>query len=112
MMRSFALAKWIGLCLAVSVLVGCHRSTSISLHSAGHPISVLVEGNHSIDTEATGAVIRTEHGSIWIERTRATLDGSHWIRIPEGVAVRVGISRHKEWLTAGNVSVRQTSTGN
>jgi hypothetical protein len=105
---SFILAKLIVLCLLIG-LTGCHRSVRIELHSAGHPISVLVEGNHSVDTKPTGAEIRTPYGTICIERTRVKLNGLNWTAIPEDVPVRVGISKHKQWITAGPVTTKQTS---
>ena len=91
------------------LLAGCGRSTRVVLHAAGHPIEALVDSNPSIDTEPTRAVIRSDYGTISIERSRVTLDGLHWIAIPEDVLVRVGVSKHKQWLTAGKVTIRQIS---
>lgn len=91
------------------LLAGCGRSTRVVLHAAGHPIEALIDSNHSIETEPTRAVIRSDYGTISIERSQVTLDGLHWIAIPEDVLVRVGVSKHKQWLTAGKVTIRQIS---
>lgn len=104
-------ARWARL-LLVFLLVGCHHSKRISLQSAGHAISVQVEGDHSIDAESGKAVIRTAYGSISIEPSRVTLDGAHWTRIPEGVPVRVGMFKHSQWIAAGSVTIRQSSSAN
>lgn len=91
------------------LLTGCHRSVRIALHSAGHSITVFVEGDHSIDTSPTGAVIRTQYGDVSVERSRVKLNELDWVAIPADVPVSVGISKHKRWLKAESVTIRQTS---
>ena len=90
-------------------LTGCHKSTHIVTSAAGHPITAVVEGNHSVDTQRTGAVIRSQFGKVTIERARVQLDSVRWTTIPEDVPIKVSISSHKQWLTAGPVTVTQTS---
>jgi hypothetical protein len=94
---------------ALFALTGCHKSTQIVTSAAGHPITAMVEGTHSVDTQPTGAVIRSEFGKVTIERTRVQLDSVRWTTIPQHVPVRVSISSHKQWLSAGPVTITQTS---
>ncbi len=90
-------------------MTGCHKSTHIVTSAAGHPITAVVEGNHSVDTQPTGAVIRSQFGKVTIERDRVQFDAARWTTIPEDVPVKISISNHKQWLTAGPVTITQTS---
>jgi hypothetical protein len=90
-------------------LTGCHKSTHLATSAAGHQITAVVEGNHSVDTQPTGTVIRGQFGKVTIERARVQLNSVRWTTIPEDVPVKVSISSHKQWLTAGPVTITQTS---
>jgi hypothetical protein len=108
-MKSFSLAfgtpSAFGLLL---ILTGCHNSSQIITKAAGHPITAVIEGTHSVDTQPTGAVICSQFAKVRIERARVQLDGVRWTTIPQDVPVKVGIFRHKQWLTAGPVTITQT----
>ena len=93
----------------LSGLTACTRSTRISTRGAGHDISAEIEGNHSIDSQTNRAVIASEFGRITVEPARVQFGGGPWTRIPEGVPMMAGIFKHKRWVTAGGVSVKETS---
>jgi len=90
-------------------LTACSKSTHISTNAAGHAISADIVGDHSIDSQADQAVISSEFGKVTIERARVRLEDGPWTTIPEGLPVVVGISRHKRWVTAGPVSIKETT---
>ncbi len=90
-------------------LAGCKNSTRISTHAAGHEITVQIEGNHSLETLTDRAVITGEFGKITVERARVQLGDGPWNKIPEAVPMTVGILKHKSWVTAGGVSIKETS---
>lgn len=107
MKRSLSAAARMLIVGFLPLLTGCDRGARVELHAAGHPITVRVAGNHSIDTKPTGAEVRSQYGTIRIERSRVQLDGLNWTAIPEDVPVHVGISKHKQWVTAGRVTIKQ-----
>jgi hypothetical protein len=90
-------------------LSGCHKSTNISTNGAGHAISAVLEGAHSIDTREDRALIAGDFGKITIESARVRLGDGPWTKIPEQVPISVGIFKHKRWVTAGRVSVKETN---
>ena len=91
------------------VLTGCDRSTRISTNAAGHAISAEIVGTHSIDSKTDRAVIDGEFGQITVERARVRLKDGPWTKIPENVPVTVGIARHTRWVTAGGVSIKEST---
>lgn len=96
---------------AVALLLGltaCSRSTRIRTNAAGHAITAELEGDHSIDTASDRAVINSQYGRVTVERTRVQIGDQPWTTIPEGVAVKVGISKHKRWISTGSITVKET----
>lgn len=98
-------AVLIVLMLAVT---GCNKSTQITTSAAGHQIRAAIEGNHSIESHPSQGVITSPFGKITIERARVQFDDAPWTKIPEGVPVKVSISKHKLSLTAGSVTIKQS----
>ena len=103
--RFTALAMLIVLMLAVT---GCNKATHVTTSAAGHQIRAAIEGNHSIESHPNQGVIASPFGKITIERARVQFDDAPWTKIPEGVAVKVSISKHKLFLTAGSVTMKRT----
>jgi hypothetical protein len=90
-------------------LTACRESTYVSTRSAGHDISAQIEGDHSVDSETNRAIFTSEFGRITVEVTRVQLGDGPWTTIPEGVPLDLGISKHKRWVTADRVSVKESS---
>jgi hypothetical protein len=90
-------------------LTACSKFTHIATNAAGHSISAEIEGDHSIDSQTNRAVISCQFGKITIERARVRLEDGPWTAIPQEVPVTVGIARHKRWVTAGSVAIKETS---
>ena len=90
-------------------LSACAKSSKITTKAAGHAITATLEGTHSINTEGDRAVITSEFGKVTIEAARMQIGDSPWTKIPEQVPVSLGISKHKRWVTAGGVSVKESS---
>ncbi|HVV69989.1 MAG TPA: hypothetical protein VHI52_00300 [Verrucomicrobiae bacterium] len=91
---------------SVLALTACQKLTRLSTNAGGHQITAQVEGQHSLDTGTNGAVIVGEFGKITVEAARVQLGDGPWNRIPEGVPVSLGISKHKSWVKAGGVSIK------
>lgn len=109
MKRSLVLHRSI---LAVALLLtlsACTKSTKLTTKAGGHAITATLEGTHSINTEGDRAVIASEFGKVTIEAARMQIGDSPWTKIPEQVPVSLGISKHRRWVTAGGVSVKETS---
>jgi hypothetical protein len=90
-------------------LTACTKSTKVSTKAAGHAITATLEGSHAINTEGDRAVITGEFGSVTIEAARMRMGDGAWTKIPEGMPVALGISKHKRWVTVGGVSVKESS---
>ena len=90
-------------------LTACSKSTHIATNAAGHPILAEIEGDHSIDCQSNRAVISCQFGKITIERARVRFEDGPWMTIPQALPVTVGIARHKRWVTAGSVAIKETS---
>lgn len=90
-------------------LTACGKFNHIATNAAGHIISVEIEGDPSIDSQTDRAVISCQFGKITIESARVRLEDGPWTTIPQEVPVTVGIARHKRWVTAGSVSIKETS---
>lgn len=98
--------------LAITLLLtltACTKSTKVSTKAAGHVITASLEGSHAINTEGDRAVITSEFGKVTIEAARMQIGDGNWTKIPEGVPVALGISKHKRWVTVGGVSVKESS---
>jgi hypothetical protein len=89
-------------------LIGCAKSTQISIQAAGHEISVLIAGNHSIESDADRASIRSSYGTVTVESTRMKLDDNPWTTIPADSPVEVRIAKGRVSMKAGNVTVKRT----
>ena len=50
-----------------------------------------------------------EFGKITVEPARVQLGDGPWTKIPEDVPMIVGIVKHKRWVTAGGVRIKETS---
>lgn len=94
---------------ALLLLPGCSRPTLIHTQAAGHSITAEVEGSHSLESQASRAVLTGEFGRITVEPARVQLGDGPWTRIPEGVPVKMGVAKHKRWVVAGGVAVKETS---
>ena len=90
-------------------LSACTKSTKVSTKAAGHAITATLEGSHAVSTEGDRAVITSEFGKITIEAARLQIGDGPWTKIPEGVPVSLGISKHRRWATVGGVSVKESS---
>jgi hypothetical protein len=88
--------------------VGCEKTTRISTAAAGHEITAVVSGDHSIDSQTDHGIISSPYGTVTIESSRMKLDDAPWTTIPVKSAVKVKISRGKVLLTAGNITVKRT----
>jgi hypothetical protein len=97
-----------GLVVLMLALAGCGKSTQITTHAAGHPISIVVEGDPSIDSQAEIGVISSRFGKVRIEPARVQLDDGGWTTIPEEVPVVVSISRRTLLVAAGSVTINRT----
>jgi hypothetical protein len=108
-MKTFPLHRTV---LAVALLLAlgaCSRSNHVSTKAAGHDITATLDGTHAINTQPDRAVITGEYGKITIEAARLQIGDGPWTKIPEAVPVSLGISKHKRWVTAGGVSVKESS---
>ena len=94
--------------LLLVTLVACAKSTRISTNAAGHAITAVISGDHSIESHDDHGVITSPYGTVTIEPARIKLDGASWTAIPAGSAVEVRISRGKVSLTAGNVTIKRS----
>jgi len=94
--------------LLMLAFTGCTKSTHVNTSAAGHQISAEIVGNHSIDSQPGHGTISSPFGNITIERARVKFDEAAWTAIPEGVPVRVSISKGQLWLAAGPVTVKRT----
>ena len=90
-------------------LTACSKSTRVSTNAAGHEISAALEGDLSIDSQTDRALIASEFGKIIVEAARVRLGDGPWTKIPERVPVSVGIAKHKRWVTAGGVSIKEST---
>jgi hypothetical protein len=99
------------LALALSVFgTGCHPKT-YSTHAVGHAIAAQIEGaTRSIETLPTRAIIRGDHGAVWIERDRVRIDENPWTAIPADAAIDISIDRHTVRVKAGRVTVARTTS--
>lgn len=95
--------------MLVLALTACHKTTRISTRAAGHRITVEIEGRHSLDTGTNQALIVGEFGKITVEPARVQLGDGPWTRIPEAVPIFMGIVKHKSWVTAGGVSIKESA---
>ncbi len=89
-------------------LSACRPSTQISTQAAGHAITANLEGSHSLDTQPDRVVITGEFGKITVEPARVRLGDGPWTKIHEQVPIEVGIAKHKRWITAGGVRIKET----
>lgn len=109
-MKSFnALVGILATAALLVALPACRKSNRISTHAAGHPITVEIEGRHSLEAGTNRAVLVGDFGKITVEPDRVQLGDGHWTKIPEAVPMIVGISKDKRWVTAGGVSITETS---
>ncbi len=91
-------------------VTSCSRVAHISTSAAGHAITIEIEGNHSLDAQTDRAVIASQFGRITVESSRVQLGEGPWTKIPTDVPMLVGISKHKRWVKAGGVSIKETSS--
>ena len=103
--RVTAMAALAGLWLAIT---GCHQSTRVTTHAAGHEIQAVIAGAHAITSQPDHGTISSPSGKITIEPTRVKLGNAPWTTIPEAVPVEVRMSKGKLWLHAGRVTIKQT----
>jgi hypothetical protein len=96
-----------GLLFAVT---SCSPVDHISTRAAGHSITIEIEGNHSLDAQTDRAVIASQFGRITVESSRVQLGEGPWTKIPVDVPMLVGISKHRRWVKAGGVSIKETSS--
>jgi len=92
----------------VMLITGCAKSTHLTTKAGGHEIRAEIVGNHSIDTQPERGRISSSYGSVTIERARAKIDDAQWTAIPEGVPVKVSISKGSVRLAAGKVTIKRT----
>jgi hypothetical protein len=93
--------------LAALVLAStaCHRTTRVTTTAAGHRITAVIEGDHSIESNSGQGMIASRFGKITIERARVQIDQAPWTKISEDVPVEVRIASRRISLIAGNVTV-------
>ncbi|HEX3989197.1 MAG TPA: hypothetical protein VHZ30_07180 [Verrucomicrobiae bacterium] len=107
-------SRWFFNTVVAAVLLfavaSCSRVTHISTRAAGHDIAIEIEGNHSLDAQTDRAVIASQFGKITVESSRVQLGEGPWTKIPTDVPMLVGISKHKQWVKAGAVSIKETSS--
>lgn len=89
-------------------LGACAKSNHISTNAAGHAITAIISGEHSIESHEDYGVISSPYGTVTIEPARMKLDGASWTAIPARIPMEVRISRGRVSLTAGNVTVERT----
>jgi hypothetical protein len=94
----------------VLAAAGCAKSTHIATRMAGHQITAIIQGNHSIESEGPQGMISSQFGKITVERSRVRLDDDGWTKIPEDVPLEVTISRGKIHVTAGSVRITRTTS--
>ena len=94
--------------LLMLAVTGCTKFTQVKTSAAGHQISATIVGNHSIDSQPSHGTISSPFGNITIERARVKFDENAWTAIPEGVPVKVSISKGKLWLAADRVTIKRT----
>ncbi len=92
------------------VVAGCAKDTHIVTRMAGHEITAVIQGNHSIATQGPQGKISSQYGKITVERSRVQLDDDGWTKIPEDVPMEVTISRGKIQVTAGPVRITRTTS--
>lgn len=107
---SLSLLRALPAALLLFTLVGCAKSTRISTKAAGHAITAVISGEHSIESHDDQGVITSPYGTVTIEPARIKLDGASWTPILAGSAVEVRISRGRVSLTAGNVTVKRSQS--
>ncbi len=90
--------------------IGCARDTHIVTRMAGHQITAVIQGNHSIESQGPQGKISSQFGRVTIERARVQLDNDGWTKIPEDVPMEVTISRRKIHVTAGSVRITRTTS--
>lgn len=109
-MKTFkALVGILATATLLMALPACRQSSRISTQAAGHDITAEIEGRHSLETGTNRAVLVGDFGKITVEPDRVQLGDGPWTRIPEAVPMIVGITKHKRWVTAGGVSITETS---
>jgi hypothetical protein len=108
--KHFLPALVAALAVLVWVAVGCAKATHIVTRMAGHQITAVIQGNHSIETQGPQGKISSQFGKITIERARVRLDDDGWTKIPEDVPLEVTISRGKIHVTAGSVRITRTTS--
>ena len=109
MKTSLALVPMLVSAVLLLSLPACTPSTRIATHAAGHAITIDIEGHHSLETGTNRAVIVGEFGKITVEPARVQLGDGPWTKIPEDVPMIVGIVKHKRWVTAGGLRIKETS---
>ena len=86
--------------LLLAFTTACHKTTLVITTAAGHQITAVIEGDHSIESNSGQGMIASRFGKIIIEP---------WAKIPEDVPVEVRIASRKITLTAGNVTVSRAN---
>lgn len=94
--------------LVLFTLVGCAKTTRISTTAAGHEITAVTTGDHTVDSRDDRGVIQSPYGTVTIESNRVRVDNNAWTAIPEQSPVEVSISRGTVLVTAGRVTVKRT----
>jgi hypothetical protein len=95
--------------LLLAFTTACHKTTLVITTAAGHQITAVIEGDHSIESNSGQGMIASRFGKIIIERARVQIDQTPWAKIPEDVPVEVRIASRKITLTAGNVTVSRAN---
>ena len=112
------IAKWsklrrIILCAALALqllaMTGCTKSERITTSAAGHEITLIIKGDHHIESHPSQGIISGDWGRIIIEPTRVQIDQGAWSQIPQNVPMNVSISQWKQTVSAGNVTIKRTT---
>ena len=84
--------------VSISGPSGCGKSTLLSILG-------LLDSPTSGSYELRGEPVANLN---YAQRARVKFDESAWTAIPEGVPVKVSISKGKLWLAAGRVTIKRT----
>jgi len=90
-------------------VIGCGHSTVVNTQAGGHQIRAIIAGNDSMDSQPDRATFSSEFGTVTVERARVQISSAPWTLIPEAVPVELKISKGRIALTAGNVTIKQTT---
>jgi len=106
--RRRQIASSIAAALMISAMTGCREAQRIAINAAGHPITLEIVGDHSIEGHAERGTIQSRHGAVVIEPTRMRMEDGKWTAIEAGIPVKIRMAPGRVVMAAGRVSVERT----